>query len=78
MTSSPEKLLVSSRKEVLLVNFVSSEVDRGLAVLGEAFSIATAYALERVLKAVGEDGSMSAFNAVADFPRVWGVAGVLI
>jgi hypothetical protein len=31
-----------------------------------------------VLKAVGEDGSMSPFNAVTDFPRVWGRPGVLI
>lgn len=75
---SPEKLLVSSRKDVRLVNLVSRDVERGLAVLGEAFSIATAYAFESVLKAVGEDGSMSAFKAVADFPSVWAVAGVLI
>ena len=67
---SPVKLLVSSRKDVGFTNFVSSDVERGLAVLGDAFSIATAYAFERVLNAVGDDGSMSAFNAVVDFPKV--------
>ena len=50
----------------------------GFGVLGEAFSIATAYAFERVLKAVGEVGSISALSAVADFPNVCGAAGVLI
>jgi hypothetical protein len=40
--------------------------------------MAAAYAFESVLKAVGEDGSMSPFNAVTDFPRVWGRPGVLI
>ncbi len=38
---SPGKLLVSSRNDVRLVNLVSIDVERGLAVLGEAFSIAT-------------------------------------
>jgi hypothetical protein len=40
--------------------------------------MAAAYALERVLKAVGEDGSTSVFSAVTDFPRVCGALGVLI
>lgn len=75
---SPGKLLVSSRNDVRLVNLVSIDVERGLAVLGEAFSIATAYAFESVLNAVGEEGSISAFKAVADFPSVCGVVGVLI
>ena len=50
----------------------------GIGVLGEAFPIATAYAFESVLKAVGEVGSISAFKAVDDFPRVCAAAGVLI
>lgn len=74
----PKTLLVSSRNDVRLANLESTDVERGLAVLGEAFSIATAYAFESVLNAVGEEGSISPFNAVADFPRVCGVAGVLI
>ncbi len=50
----------------------------GFAVRGEAFSIAAAYAFESVLKAVGDVGSMSPFNAVVDFPRVRGAPGVFI
>jgi len=67
---------VSSLSEVGFPPFVSAEI--GLAVLGEEFSIAAAYAFERVLKAVGDDGSISAFNAVEDFPYVNAAAGVLI
>lgn len=40
--------------------------------------MAAAYAFDNVLNAVGDFGSMSAFNEVADFPRVTAVAGVLI
>jgi hypothetical protein len=58
--------LVSSRSEVGFPLLASAEI--GLAVLGEEFSMAAAYAFESVLKAVGEDGSISAFNAVEDFP----------
>lgn len=72
---SPPKFLVSSRSEVGLL-FVSKLGSR--ALLGEEFSIATAYAFDNVLKAVGDVGSISAFSAVADFPRVTGVVGVLI
>jgi hypothetical protein len=68
------KFVVSRRKRVGLPVLLL----RGLAVLGEEFSIATAYALDRVLKAVGEDGSWSVFNAETDFPRIVAVAGVLI
>ena len=50
----------------------------GLAVLGEAFSIAAAYAFESVLKAVGDLRSISAFRAVTDFPRVCGAVEDLI
>jgi hypothetical protein len=50
----------------------------GRAVRGEAFSMAAAYALERVLKAVGEVGSMSALTVVVDFPNPPAAAGVLI
>jgi hypothetical protein len=40
--------------------------------------MAAAYAFESVLKVVGDDGSMSAFRAVIDFPSVCAVAGVFI
>jgi uncharacterized protein with ACT and thioredoxin-like domain len=56
--------------------FASKQV--GCKICGDAFSIAVAYALESVLNAVGEEGLISAFKAVADFPRVCGAAGVLI
>jgi hypothetical protein len=59
-----------------LLNFVSGPV--GLAVRGDEFSIAAAYAFDRVLNAVGDEGSMSDFSAVVDFPSVTAVAGVLI
>jgi hypothetical protein len=49
---------------------LESKLVKGLAVLGDEFSMAAAYAFERVLKAVGDVGSMSAFNAVDDFPNV--------
>jgi hypothetical protein len=49
-------------------NFVSRSL--GFAVRGEAFSMAAAYAFESVLKAVGDVGSISPFNADVDFPRV--------
>lgn len=67
-------LEVSSRKEVRPVDFAA----RGLALLGEAFSMAAAYALESVLSAVGEDRSMSAFKAVVDLPSVRAAAAGLI
>ena len=61
-------IFVSNRKEV---GFFCSKVEEGgLAVLGDAFSIAAAYAFESVLKAVGEVGLISPFNAVDDFPNV--------
>jgi hypothetical protein len=44
----------------------------GTAVLGEAFSMAAAYALERVLKAVGELVSTFAMTAVDVDTRVSG------
>jgi hypothetical protein len=50
----------------------------GRVVLGEAFSMATAYAFERVLKAVGEVGSISALRAVVERPKVCTVLGGLI
>jgi hypothetical protein len=58
-------IVVSNRNEV--GRFDSGG---GLAVLGEAFSIAAAYAFERVLKAVGEVGLISALTAVAEFLKV--------
>ena len=63
------KLVVSNRNDVGLLDLVSVP-DGGFGVLGDAFSIAVAYAFESVLKAVGDVGSMSAFKAVDDFPRV--------
>lgn len=71
------KFLVSRRSEVGLAVLTSADIG-GLAVLGEQFSMAAAYAFESVLKAVGEDGSTSDFNAVEDFPKVTAAAGVLI
>lgn len=50
----------------------------GRDILGDACSIAVAYAFESVLNAVGDDGLMSDFKAVVDFPRVCGADGVLI
>lgn len=67
--------LVSSRREVGLA---SLPADNGRAVFGEEFSIAAAYALDKVLNAVGEEGSISALSAVTDFPRTCGVIGALI
>ncbi len=67
--------MVSSRNEVGF-NFVSKFL--GFELWGEEFSMATAYAFESVLKAVGEVGSISPFSAVVDLPRVCAVAGVLI
>lgn len=66
---------VSSRKKVGFPDLLS---DNGLAVFGDEFSMAAAYAFDKVLNAVGDEGSISAFNAVTDFPRICGVAGVLI
>jgi len=41
--------------------------------------MAVAYALDNVLNAVGDEGSMSAFRkAVEDFPNAAGAPGVLI
>lgn len=59
--------MVSSRNEVGF-DFVSEFL--GFEDRGEEFSMAAAYAFESVLKAVGDVGSMSPFNAVVDFPRV--------
>jgi len=59
--------VVSSRNEV---GFDFGSKVLGFEDRGEEFSMAAAYAFESVLKAVGDVGSMSAFNAVVDFPRV--------
>lgn len=40
--------------------------------------MAAAYAFDNVLNAVGDEGSISAFNAVTDFPSTCGVVGALI
>lgn len=72
------KFLVSRRSGVRFAGLGSRPADGGIGVLGEAFPIATAYAFESVLNAVGELGSMSAFKAVDDLPKVCAAAGVLI
>lgn len=71
-------MLVSNLNDVGLRPAESIVPEEGFGVLGEAFSIAAAYAFESVLKAVGEVGSMSPFSAVEDLPRVKGVDDVLI
>jgi hypothetical protein len=71
-------LLVSNLNDVGLRPAESILPEGGFGVLGEAFSIAAAYAFESVLKAVGEVGSISPFNAVEDLPKVKGVDDVLI
>jgi hypothetical protein len=77
MYSPVPKFFVSSRSDVGLLAFGVSKF-AGLAVRGEEFSMAAAYALERVLKAVGEVRSIPALSAVDDFPNVNAVVGVLI
>ena len=72
------KLLVSRRKEVGFFIRDSTLPDGGFGVLGEAFSMAAAYAFDRVLKAVGEVRSISPFNAVVDFPSMIADGPVLI
>jgi hypothetical protein len=67
--------VVSSLKEVGLA---SLPADNGRGGFGDEFSIAAAYAFDKVLNAVGDEGSMSAFRAVTDFPRTCGVVGALI
>ncbi len=72
-----EPAFVTSRKLDFTAFFESKPVG-GCVVLGEDISMAAAYALDRVLNAVAEVGSISAFKAVPDFPIVIGVGEVLI
>jgi hypothetical protein len=58
--------------------FVLESRAAGFVVRGDEFSIAAAYAFDNVLNAVGDVGSMSDFNAVADFPKVIGAVVGLI
>jgi hypothetical protein len=60
-----------------LKGVLASKFER-VAVLGEDDSMAAAYALDRVLKAVAEVGSMSAFAAAPDVLIVVGVAMVSV